>query len=162
MGGADFESIFKASEERLEGKYPGAQERIDNLTAEGVGKPIQLTLYRQNPSPNSQPRYLKTKTENIGYILPVDHQNIEHVILFSTGEVMVIVPRKITDEYDLNRYREQTTPSEEPLDMSGYEPTTLPAQVDRLINLLVLTLRSPCGIAASNKKIRLLLNSVRH
>lgn len=129
MTGADFESLFRHQEERMAGKHPGAQERIDGLVTEGLGRAVLLTTYKPSGEytaglPNHQVAY----RENIGFILPIEGNDLQCIVIFNTGDVFVIEPRDERPE-QIDRYRQQVYPSADPLIVNRYLPTPLPASI---------------------------------
>lgn len=130
------EDFLKGVGERLEGFYPGLSERIDRLNDEQLGRAIVLKPIGQ-----------QSEAQLVGYILSVDQNQSEHVILFKTGDILVTkaenpIPGDSTPVRDI--YIAKTSPSEEAIE---FHATTRSSQIIQLLigtNLLMaqVTLRN--------------------
>lgn len=115
------EDFLRQSGEKLAGQYPGAQERINALATEGVGRVFNFRKFNKALNPTTQ-KHDFIGEERIGYIIPTNPENTEHIVLFNTGDILVITAgnQQHLDEYKLN-----LAPSEEPAVFSVYVETDL-------------------------------------
>lgn len=125
MGIEDLDKFIRNQEERFEGKFPGVKERVEGLAAEGIGRSISVQTIGKM---QRQQRIIGS--DKIGYILPVNTENTEHVVLFNTGDVVVIIS---TPGY-MDNYRTNFSPSEEPLSIFADDGNSLPATVDQFLS----------------------------
>lgn len=81
MATQDDEQFLRRMEEQLEGYIPGLPEQIDKLNEARLGRAIVL----RRPA---QAEHL-SEPEMIGYTLPTGHNQLEHVLIFNTGVILV-------------------------------------------------------------------------
>ena len=80
MNTQDDECFLRSMGEQLEGYIPELPEQIEKLNAAKLGRAIVLKRPAEAGSSPSQ---------IIGYMLPTNHNQSEHVLLFNTGDLLV-------------------------------------------------------------------------
>lgn len=111
MAESDKEFLEGVSE-RLEGFYPGIFERLEKLKSEQLGRAIVF------PNTPEEVARGENKGRLMGYILPTRYDQLEHVLLFRNG--LLLVTNTDIGIYG-GVYREKFSPSEKPFDIHSKE-----------------------------------------
>src|SRR5215210_6595851 len=101
--------FLKGMNERMEGLYPGVTERIEKLKDEQLGREIGIE--------SRAPQTGEMIFTSIGYVLPVNAEQTEHIILFRTGDIVVTAPWPQNPSTQINyadKYKENHSPSSIP------------------------------------------------
>lgn len=112
FGDVDANKFLRDQSERVAGHFPGLSGLIEELRYRRYGRGITI-----NDSVGSS-KVL------IGYILPIEPSKARHLLVFNSGDVLVVEPNldrhpDNQKEMQLNLYRNDFNPSDDDMFLSG-------------------------------------------